>query len=414
MKEVVVIGGGVVGLCSAYYLQKMGHNVSVIDKSKMEAGASYVNAGYISPSHFIPLAAPGVVRQGLKWMLDSSSPFFIKPRIDRHFLNWFWAFNRSCNKTNVSNSIIPIKDLALLGQRLFKEIKEDEDFDFHMESKGIMVLCKTNSFLEKERKMIDLVQEYGMEASLLSKEQLQQLEPHYELDVLGGSLYKCDWHSTPNAFMQEMKKHLLKVGVKFYPEEVLKDVSIKKGRIESISTKNRVLEADEFILAAGAWSGLLAKKFGVNILMEAGKGYRINTTVRTGISMPAILAENKVAVTPMKEFTRFAGTMELSGINGYIRKERIESIANSIPKYYKGFKVSDEERAAAQCGLRPLTPDGKPYIGKSRKYSNLSFATGHGMMGWTMGPSSGKLVAQLVSGEVTSIGLEAFHPDRRF
>lgn len=414
MKEVVVIGGGVVGLCAAYYLQKMGHNVSVIDKSNMDAGASYVNAGYISPSHFIPLAAPGVVKQGFKWMFDSSSPFYIKPLLDAQFLNWLWAFTRSCNKKNVSKSIIPLKDLALLGQRLFKEIKEDEDFDFHMESRGIMVLCKTNSFLEKERKMVNLAQEYGMEANTLSKEQLQELEPHYELDVLGGSFYKSDWHSTPNAFMREMKKHLLKVGVKFYPEEALVDLKIKKGWIESISTKNRVLEADEYVLAAGAWSGVLAKKFGVNVLMEAGKGYRINTTTETGISIPAILAENKVAVTPMKGFTRFAGTMELSGINGYIRKERVESIANSIPEYYKGFELSEKEKTSAQCGLRPLTPDGRPYIGKSRKCSNLIFATGHGMMGWSMAPSTGKLISEILSDEKTMMDIKMFHPDRKF
>ena len=301
-----------------------------------------------------------------------------------------------------------------MGQNLFKEIKASEDFNFHLESKGILVLCKTQSFLDKEQKMVELSSENGMEASSLNKQELQKLEPYYELDVLGGAWYKSDWHSTPSLFMRRMKNYLQEKGVRLHPNKAIKNIKFKKKRIEAISTDDSEFEADEFVLAAGVWSRHLAKKVGLDLRLEAGKGYRIDAMQETQISMPSIIAESKVAVTPMEGFTRFAGTMELSGANHYIDNRRVKAIADSIPRYFKNFELQNSEKEAAQCGIRPLSPDGRPYIGKSSKCVNLTIATGHGMMGWTMGPSTGKLVTELISERNPSMDIEAFHPDRRF
>ena len=136
MKKCIIIGGGVIGLCSAYFLQKEGHHVTVIDQSNMDDGASYVNAGYISPSHFIPLSAPGVVKKGIQWMFDPSSPFYVKPRTDIDFLKWAWAFNKSCNPKHVKKSIPVIRDIAVMSQELFEDIEKEDGFDFHFEKKG--------------------------------------------------------------------------------------------------------------------------------------------------------------------------------------------------------------------------------------------------------------------------------------
>jgi len=152
-KEIIVIGGGIIGLCSAYYLNKEGHQITVVDQSNMDAGASYVNAGYLSPSHIIPLSAPGVMIQGLKWMFDKSSPLYIKPRLNLDFLRWAWAFNKSCNQNHVNKSAPVIRDIAVLSQKLYDEIKQSEGFTYHYDKKGLLMLCQTEHMLEEEMKM---------------------------------------------------------------------------------------------------------------------------------------------------------------------------------------------------------------------------------------------------------------------
>lgn len=415
MKEVVIIGGGVIGLCTAYFLQKEGNKVTVIDQSSMDFGASYVNAGYVSPSHIIPLAAPGVVKQGLKWMFNTSSPLYIKPRLDKNFADWAWAFNKSCSTENVTRSINAIKAITLLSRTLFSEIRDAEGFTFQLENKGLLMLCKTDTMLEKEVKLIRTATEEGLEAREVSLSELKELEPQVAINVVGATHYHCDWHTTPHEFMTELKTYLESKDVIFLKNEKVDDIVVSsQGHITALITKQHNIKADEFVLAAGSWSHLLSKKLGIKIALEAGKGYRINSYENTNISIPAILAEAKVAVTPMNGFTRYSGTMEIAGINHNIRPERVEAIANAVQKYYPQVMVPTHEKLQAACGLRPVSPDGRPYIGKSKKCTNLTIATGHAMMGWSMAPATGKLVSEIISGTKESMDIAPFHPDRKF
>jgi len=413
-KSVIVIGGGIIGLCSAYYLQNEGHNVTIVDQSNLDSGASYVNAGYLSPSHLIPLSAPGVMKKGLKWMFNSSSPLYIKPRLNFDFLRWTWAFNKSCNAKHVKKAAPVIRDISVLSQELYDDIKNTENFTYHYDKKGLLMLCQTEKMLKEEKKVADLAQDLGLEAREVSLEEINKLEPNVEINALGGVHYTCDHHSTPNEFMKEMKTHLKQVGVKFYINEKVKDLEIKDGEIKTIITNKQKLKADEFVLAAGSWSSLLSKKLDLKLLLQAGKGYRINTEKTTGITMPAIMAETKTAVTPMNGFTRFAGTMEIAGINHDINKVRIEAIADATARYYPNIKLTKEEKENAACGLRPVSPDGLPYIGKSNKCNNLTIATGHAMMGWSMATATGMLVSEIISEQKPSLSLLTFSPDRKF
>lgn len=414
MKNVVVIGGGVIGLCTAYYLSKANYQVTIVDQFNMDFGASYVNAGYISPSHIFPLASPGVLKQGLKWMFNTASPLYIKPRLERDFLEWAWAFKKSCSLINVNRSIKAIKEITLLSRELFADIKAEEGFKFHLENKGLLVLCQSQKMLEAEIKLVKKASEEGLEARSIDLPELRQMEPEVTIDVKGATFYQCDWHTTPHEFMSELKCFLEKAGVTFYRNERVIDLKMSGKQIVALHTENRSIMADEFVLAAGSWSQLLSKKLGINIPLQAGKGYRINTHRETGITVPAILAESKVAVTPMNGFTRFAGTMEIAGINHHIRKERVSAIASAVEKYYPQLKVMDDEKEEAACGLRPVSPDGRPYIGKSEKCENLTLLTGHAMMGWSMAPATGKLATEIISGRETSIDIAPFHPDRSF
>ncbi len=413
-KSVVIIGGGIIGLCSAYYLQKEGFQITIIDQSNLDSGASYVNAGYLSPSHIVPLSAPGVMKKGLKWMLDSSSPLYIKPRLNADFLKWTLAFNKSCSANHVKKAIPAIKGITLFSQDLYDAIKRDENFTFHYEKKGLLMLCQTEAMLEEEIKAAHLAKKEGLDARELSMAELKKMEPNVNWNVKGAAYYSCDSHTTPQEFMEEMKAHLKKVGVTFCANEKVEDVNVLNGRISEVKTNKQILKADEFVLAAGSWSPILSKKLGVKLLLQAGKGYRINTTQQTGITIPSILAEAKVAVTPMHGFTRFAGTMEIAGINDTINKVRVDAIANATTRFYPELKLTEEEKNDAASGLRPVSPDGLPYIGKSSKCDNLSIATGHAMMGWSMATATGKLVSEIISDRKTSLNLHPFHPDRKF
>ncbi|WP_242202624.1 NAD(P)/FAD-dependent oxidoreductase [Aestuariivivens insulae] len=413
-KQVIVIGGGIIGLSSAYYLQKEGCEVVVVDQSNMDAGASHVNAGYVTPSHFIPLASPGMITKGLKWMFNAASPFYVKPRLDIDFLKWAWAFKKSATASKVERAIKPIKDINLLSRDLYEAMKVSGDFNFHYEHKGLLMCYKTDKTGEEEWKVGQRGIKEGLKVEQLSAEEVSKIEPKANLNIKGAVYFHSDAHMTPNHFMPEMITYLKSKGVVFFDNEKVIDIEVANGKIVQVITDKQSLRADEVVMAAGSWSPLLTKKLGLKIPVQAGKGYRINVNRETNITLPAILCEAKVAVTPMDGFTRFAGTMEIGGINHNINPVRVNAIASAAQSYYNNLEITAEEKANASCGLRPCTPDGLPYIGKSSKCNNLTIATGHAMMGWSLGPATGKLVSELIVDRKTSLNLEPFSPDRRF
>ncbi|MFK7811061.1 MAG: NAD(P)/FAD-dependent oxidoreductase [Maribacter sp.] len=414
-KNIIIIGGGIVGLSSAYYLQKEGHQVTVIDKSDITSGASFVNAGYLTPSHIIPMASPGMITKGLKMMFNSASPFYMKPRLDTDFLKWSWYFKKSSTKAKVEKAIPVIKDINILSRDLFEGIKASGDLgDFQLERKGLLMIYKTQASFEHEMIVAKKVSFLGLEVRELTKAQLLEIEPDIKIDAKGAIHYECDGHTTPTEFMPKMVQHLKEVGVNIKTNEEVLDIERSANKVSKIHTTKGDYSADEIIIAAGSWSGELSKKFNIKLPLQAGKGYRINVTRPLGINMPAILMESSMAVTPMKGFTRFAGTMEFSGINDYVRKERVAAIANGANKFYPEIEITKEEISAAKTGMRPVTPDGLAYIGRSNQFKNLTFATGHAMMGWSLGPATGKLVSEIIDEKKTSIDISAFNPERKF
>ena len=413
-KNIVIIGGGIIGLCTAYYLNEKGHNVTIVDKSDMNSGTSYVNAGYLSPSHLIPLASPDSLKNGLKWIFDSKSPLYIKPRFSLSLLNWMYAFAKSSSNYHVNKSIPLIKDITLLSQQLYDEIKQKSYFNFHYEKKGLLMLCKSQKYLDSESKLVDTAVSHGLNAKMVTKSDLKKIEPNIEIDAIGGSYFNCDFHTTPNEFMSEMKKYLKISGVKIIKNTKITDINIKNGIIKNINSFENKIYADEFILCAGSWSNLLSKKLNLNLLLQAGKGYSINILDKTKITIPAILSEAKIAVTPMNGFTRIAGTMEIAGINKNISKARVDTIVKLSKNYYPDLKIKSTDINNASSGLRPVSPDGLPYIGRSSKCDNLIIATGHAMMGWSMATATGLIVSEILEKKKLSLNIESYSPDRKF
>ena len=412
MRKIVIIGGGIIGLSSAYYLQESGCSVTIIDKSTISSGASFVNAGLLTPSHFLPLAAPGMIRKGMQWMLNPRSPFYVKPRLDLDFLKWSWLFYKSSTKEHVQKSIAPIKNINLLSSELYKDMLRTKEMDFHLENKGLLMCFKSADTANEEIKISEIAIKEGLNVRYLNKNEVQKLEPNANYDIEGALHYLCDSHMTPTNFMQTLKKHLTDKGVIFETDQEVISLERKGDSIHKIRTKTQEFEADEFILAAGSWSPYLAKNLGINIPVQAGKGYCINTEQKTGITIPALLVEAKVAVSPMENFTRFSGTMEIAGINQHINPLRVQAIATAASSYYKGLQISIGEQKEAQCGLRPVSPDGLPYIGKSTQIKNLTIATGHAMMGWSLGPATGKLIEEIILEKKLSMDILPFSPDR--
>ncbi|CAM4258353.1 NAD(P)/FAD-dependent oxidoreductase [Zobellia nedashkovskayae] len=414
-KKVIIIGGGIVGLSSAYFLSKEGHDVTVIDKSDITSGASFVNAGYITPSHIIPLASPGMIAKGIKMMFNSASPFYMKPRWDTEFFKWSWYFHKSSTKEKVAKAIPVIKDINVLSRELFGAIKASGDLgDFQLERKGLLMLYKTQEAYLHERDVANKASFLGLEVQELDQKQLAKLEPEVAIDAKGAIHYECDAHSTPTQFMPKIVAYLKSAGVKIRTNEEVLDLEVKGNRIQEIKTSKASYTADEVILAAGSWSGQIAKKIKMDLPLQGGKGYSINVARPTGITIPAILMESKMAVTPMEGFTRFAGTMEFSGNNDFVRKERVMAIASGAKNFYPTVDINANEIASVKTGLRPVSPDGLPYIGRSSKWANLTFATGHAMMGWSLGPATGKLISEIIDERKVSMNIDAFSPDRRF
>ncbi len=412
MKKVVIIGAGISGLCTAYYLVKNGYDVTVIDKGDFSTGTSFINAGYLTPSHIISLAAPGIITKGLKWMFNSASPFYIKPRLDIDFFKWAWDFKKSASAANVEKAVPVIKEINLKSRDLYEEILNSGDFNFHYEKQGLLMAYASEKGKEEEFKLAERAVKEGLEAKIISGETLKRIQPVFSDKVIGAVHYKCDRHTTPNHFMNSLKTWLQENGVHFEPGQEVKDIAVENQNIVAVKTEQNSFCAHEFVLAAGSWTFDLAKKVGLNIPIQGGKGYSIDVKRTTGISMPAILVESKVAVTPMDGFTRFAGTMEFSGNNSIIRKNRVETISAAVSAYYRNIEISSKEKEDSKCGLRPVSPDGLPFIGRTLKYKNLTVAAGHAMMGWSLGPITGKLISEIIDGQKTSVNLRPFRIER--
>jgi D-amino-acid dehydrogenase len=413
-KKIIIIGGGVVGLCTAYYLSIEGHEVTVVDKGQLNSGASHVNAGYLTPSHIIPMAAPGMVSKGFRWMFKTSSPFYIKPRFDKDLIRWGLKFMKSCTPNHVKKSMQAILNINLLSKQLFLEMQEHSKFDFHLETKGLLMAYKTSQVEKEEAEVVAQAKDLGLKIDHLSTKEVLKKQPQAPMDIAGAYWYESDAHSTPEVFMENMIGVLKDAGVNFLLEKEVSHFKTKGGSITSVCTLQEEIQSDEVVIASGAWSEPLLKALGIQLSVQAGKGYRINTRQPTEITLPALLLEAKVAVTPMQGFTRFGGTMELSGINHKINTKRVAAIAQAATDYYPQINVAQKELKDVKCGLRPLSPDGLPFIGRHSSCKNLVLATGHSMMGWSLGPATGKLVSELISNQQTSMAIDPFSPERKY
>ena len=316
MASVIIIGGGIIGLCSAYYLLQQGHQITILDKSDMLDGCSYGNAGYICPSHFVPMATPGIVRQGFKWMTNSKSPFYIQPRISMSLVDWAFKFVKAATKAHIEASSIPLRDIALLSKKLYEDLIDIPGFDFCYEKKGLLDFFKTEENANHGKAIVEASKKIGLDAAMLSKHEVQQMEPDIKMDIKGAVYYTCDAHLYPNKLMKDLIAYLKKHGVDIKAKEEVNNFVLENNKIKGVKTNLSEYFAEHVVLATGAWSRQVAASLRLKIPMVGGRGYSVtleNSPYK--INHPIILSEARVAITPMAHNKiRFGGTMEITSV----------------------------------------------------------------------------------------------------
>ena len=413
MANVTIIGAGVIGLCSAYYLHKSGYDVTVIERGDITDGCSFGNMGYMSPSHFVPLASPGIIAEGFKHMLSSSSPFYVKPRLNMDLLKWSYHFYKNSNAKTVAKHAPHLRNILQLSRQLMNDIRRDIGDVFEMEEKGCLMMCKKQSTLDHEFHLADDGEKLGLKVERLNAAQVQQLEPDVELNVAGAVLFKDDAHFNPGKMMGALKNYLEAKGVFFKLNTTVTGFEKAGEKINAIVTDKGKFVCDELVIATGSWLPVVSKMLGIKLLLQPGKGYSYTYSyIEKNIKYPAILVDGRCAVTPWRHQLRIGGTMEISGINNKVLVKRMQGIYDSAKDFYPGLKIDFPPADKIWNGLRPVTPDGLPYIGKTSKYDNVIFAGGHAMLGVSEAPGTGLLVSQLVQKRNTEIDISAFKVER--
>ena len=413
-KRVLIVGSGVVGLCTAYYAARRGFKVTVLErKSALRDGCSFGNAGMIVPSHFVPMAAPGMVALGLKWMWNPASPFYIKPRLDKDLFSWGLKFWRAATPRHVERSAPLLRDLSFASRECFEELATLPTANFGLVKRGLLMLCKTQHGLDDEARFAARANALGVPAQVLDAKETAALDSGARMDIAGSVLFAKDCHLVPDRFLATLEAQCRSLGVEFVFDAPVTGWKLDRRRLDAVCTALGKHEADEFVLCGGIWSEGLARELGLRLPMQAGKGYSLTLTKPRQLpQLCSILSEARCAVTPMDGALRVGGTMELAGLNDDINPVRVRGIIESFCRYFPEFTAADFDGIQPWRGLRPCSPDGLPYLGRTRRCENLAIATGHAMMGLSLGPITGKLVADILSGEKPAWDLSLLAPDR--
>lgn len=395
-ERVVIVGAGVIGACSAYYLARAGFRVRLLDRGRVGAACSHANCGYVCPSHVLPLAAPGAVWSTLKTLLQRNSPLKVRPGVVLRNLGWFLGFARRCNYRDMLSAGHAIQALLNSSRMLFEELIREEKLDCEWETKGLLFVFQTRNAFEHYAHTDELLRrEFAMPAKRFDSDALAVLEPALKPGLAGGYLYESDGHLRPDRLMSELHRVLLERGVEVREGcEVLGFVR-ENGKSRAVRTPGGDIEADQFVIATGAWTPLLNRELGGRVPIQPGKGYSI-TMPRPALCpmYPLIFEEHRVAVTPFASGYRLGSTMEFAGYDDTMNRSRLSILTDAAKLYLK--EPLAEPVQEEWWGWRPMTSDGLPVIDHSPAMNNVLIAAGHNMLGLSMATATGKLVSELL------------------
>lgn len=410
-QHTIIIGGGIVGVSCAYYLARSGQNVTLIEREGLDEGCSTVNAGIIAVGH-PPLPRPGLVKQTLRMLFDPANPLYVPPRFDPELFKWLWNFRKACSEEQFAHSMDALAELGWITGECYDQIVEDEKLDCNYHRTGWIETFITEERFQQGREEAQLLKEYGYKTVELNGDALRDREPAFLDQVLGGIHYTDSRFADPKRTVVEIADRAERHGATLRIGDGVRSILTEGDRAVGVELEDgERIEGDSIVFAAGIWSSALAQQIGMPIPMQPAKGYHVDLTPpEPCVQTACVLAETFVAVNPACDGLRLAGTLEFSGINHRMVERRVMMLQKNATKYFRN--VGESEVRRAWCGLRPCTADGLPVIGWAPTVENAFIATGHAMMGYALGPGTGKLASEAIQGEVTSMDLSPFSPER--
>ena len=410
----IVIGGGGIGVASGYYLRQAGWDVTLIDRGQVGQGCSFKNACLIVPSHSDPIPGPGVIGQALRWMLRKDSPFYVRARALPGLLRWGSAFRRHCNEHAAEAGFRALLTLSRASLELYEELLASEAVRFFFERSGLLEVFLTEAGCEEGRRAERFLTGKGFESRLLTPEEARALEPALSPAIRGALFTKGEAHGLSYGYVRSLAARLEKCGGAILENRPVREIlTTRSGSVSGVALggPDEELGADLVVLAAGSWSAALAKPLGITLPLQPAKGY--SSTIDAydgGPKLPILIKERRVIVTPLDTRLRFAGTLELTGFDDTVDPTRYAAVVRAGREVLATEPpMLHEERWS---GLRPVTPDGLPIIGRAPGVEGLILATGHAMLGFTQSPITGKLVAEIADGGQPSVPLEPFRLER--
>ena len=395
--DILVVGGGVIGLACAYYLARSGRSVRIIEQESMGAGASHGNCGLIFVSDLPPLCVPGAIRHELIRTLRGISPLVIKPRPDLSLAFWLLRFAANCNPRHLTHAIKARDAILRVSGKLFTDLFSDEDLPCDFDQRGVLMAFTDPASMQGYAKTNRLLESFGLAATFHDRKEIRQIEPALNDRVCGGWYHRADSHLRPELLMAAWTRAAREHGVMIDEGCRLERFDTQNNIVNGARTSKGRFTADQFILAAGAWTPVIGRQLNLRIPVQAGKGYSI-TMDRPAVcpQIPCYLYERNVVVTPWRSGYRLGGTMEFSGFDHHLNEGRLNNLETSAALYLQtpvGRRVTER-----WTGLRPMSVDDLPIIGHAPNLGNLYVATGHGMLGLSTATGTGRLVADMILG----------------
>jgi len=414
--KIIVLGSGVIGTTTAYYLAKAGHEVTVVDRQPA-AGleTSFANAGEVSPGYASPWAGPGVPAKAVKWLLMQHSPLVVRPKLDPAQWRWMFQMLANCNWDSYQRNKGRMVRLAEYSRDCLIQLRADTGIAYDERTQGTLQVFRTQKQLDGAQGDIAVLKEYGVPYELLDADGCVRAEPalaRVKEKIVGGLRLPNDETGDCFKFTQRLAEMAAALGVQFKQNVRIERLAYEGDRITGVVTSEGTLTADSYVLALGSYSPLMLRELGIHIPVYPVKGYSITVPIVDAAGAPesTVMDETfKVAITRLGDRIRVGGTAELAGYDLTLHQARRDTLEHSVTSLFPGG--GDVTRSEFWCGLRPMTPDGTPVVGPTQ-YRNLLLNTGHGTLGWTMACGSGQLMADLISGRQPSISLEGLFMDR--
>ena len=409
--DVLVLGGGVIGLACAHYLLEAGRSVRVIERGRIGAATSHGNCGTITPSHAPPLAAPGMVLKGMKYMLTPDAPLYIKPRLDLELASWLLRFSLRCNHSDWHRTALAKSELLHASRRLLEKLVRENRLDCDFAARGAHQVYRDASVFAKDCADLPELADFGIESGILSAAELAVDEPALKPGAVGAIHYPDDAHLRPDRYCEELARLVRAAGGEIEEEVTIDGFVRDGGRIVAVETTQGKREGRDVLMALGPWSPLLSKQLDLRLPIQPGKGYSI-TYSRPALAprRPLVLKERSVCVTTWDDGFRLGSTMEFSGYDASLNRTRLDALERAAREYLR--EPTGPAKVEEWFGWRPMTYDDMPILGRAPGHDNLWLATGHGMLGVTLSAVTGQLMTDLICGREPIVDPAASSPLR--